>query len=84
MLSQLDFSICKKIFKVLKFLVKLEKQCVKALQILPYFTLKIQNGANQLTSYIVDTYPVYDVAISINIFFCDFLYEYLISPAQIS
>ena len=47
-----------------------------------FHLLNIKNGAyqyNQLTSYIVDTHPVYVVAISSQyIFFCDlnFLFEY--------
>ena len=53
--------------KGFKFLVKMEKQCVKALQLTLFHLLKIQNGAyqyNQLARYIVDTYPILVVAIS--------------------
>ena len=46
--------------------------------ILFHHLLKIQNGAyhqcNQLTSYIVDTYLVYDVAISSRIFFVTWIF----------
>ena len=53
--------------KGFKFLVKMEEQCVKALQLTLFHLLKIQNGAyqyNQLARYIVDTYPIDVVAIS--------------------
>ena len=53
--------------KGFKFLVKMEKQCVKALQSTLFHLLKIQNGAyyyNQLARYIVDTYPIHVVAIA--------------------
>ena len=53
--------------KGFKFIVKMEKQCVKALQLTLFHLLKRQNGAyqyNQLARYIVDTYPIHVVAIS--------------------
>ena len=36
--------------KGFKFLVKMEKQCVKALQLTLFHLLKIQNGAYSITS----------------------------------
>ena len=53
--------------KGFKFLVEMEKQCVKALHLTLFHLLKIQNGAyyyNQLARHIVDTYPIHVVAIS--------------------
>ena len=90
--SSASFYLFKKVRKFSNFYKLNWKAICESFRHQPYFTYcrklysvrKIQNGpyqqCNQLTSHVVDTYLVYDVATS-SFFFGDlnFLYEYQIS-----